>query len=61
MGIPTAQDQALAEIDDIANSIKVKLTIMRHAGKGARDFTGLRDVLQQYVNKVMAFARSTEA
>ncbi len=60
MGIPTAQDQSLAEIDDIANSVKVKLTVMRHAGRGHRDISGLRDQLQEYVDKVMQFAHETE-
>ncbi len=60
MGIPTAQDMALAEIDDLASSIKVKLTIMRHAGRSPRDIAGLRDALQDYVDRVMRFAHETE-
>ena len=60
MPIPTAQDKALAEIDDLANSIKVKLAVMRFAGKEPRDIAGLRNVLQTYVTKVMKFARDTE-
>jgi hypothetical protein len=60
MAIPTQQDRDLSEIDDLASGIKVKLCVMRHAGQGARDFAGLRSQLQEFVNKTMAFARSTE-
>ncbi len=34
----------------------MKLTVMRHAGAGKQDIAGLRDLLQQYVNEVMALA-----
>ncbi|HXB76308.1 MAG TPA: hypothetical protein VNX23_02670 [Bradyrhizobium sp.] len=33
-------------------------TVMRHAGKGARDFASLRSQLQDFVDKVMAFAKA---
>jgi hypothetical protein len=59
MPIPTSQDYALAEIDDIASGIKTRLTTFRYAGRGERDIGALRDQLQDFVNKVMAFARST--
>jgi len=35
----------------------VKLTVMRHAGDRDRDIAGLRQLLQEYVDLVMAFAR----
>lgn len=38
----------------------VRLTVMRHAGSGKRDFAGLCDVLQDYVDRVMAFAHATQ-
>ncbi len=60
MPIPTAQDRALAEIDDMAASIKVRLTTMRYAGKEKRDIAGLHDLLQHYVEQVMHFAHQTE-
>jgi hypothetical protein len=61
MAIPTQQDQSLAEISDLAACIQAKLSIMRHAGKnGCRDYAGLRNQLQEFVNKAMAFARATE-
>src|ERR1700743_2200769 len=44
--IPSAFDRQLAEIGDIASGITVRLTVMRFAGKGARDFAGLRGQLQ---------------
>jgi hypothetical protein len=31
-----------------------------HAGNSARDYASLRDILQEFVNAVMALARSTE-
>ncbi|WP_275198481.1 hypothetical protein [Bradyrhizobium sp. CSA207] len=40
----------------MAASILVKLMVMRHAGDGKRDIAGLRELLQQYVNDVMALA-----
>lgn len=62
MAIPTKQDHALNEIAEIADGIKVRLTVMRFAGKkGSRDFASLRNELQHFVNKVMEFARSTQA
>jgi hypothetical protein len=60
MAIPTRADHDLAEIENLSNAIRGKLTVMRFAGKAPRDFAGLRDVLQEYVDRVMAFARSTE-
>jgi hypothetical protein len=60
MAIPSPADADIAEIENLSNAIRGKLTIMRHAGKAPRDFAGLRDVLQEYVDRVMEFARSTE-
>lgn len=60
MPIPTAFDRDLGEIADIANGITVRLTTMRYAGKGERDFQSLRDSLQAFVDAVMKLARSTE-
>jgi hypothetical protein len=60
MPIPTQADHDLAEIENLSNTIRGKLTIMRHAGKAPRDFAGLRDVLQEFVDRVMEFARSTD-
>jgi hypothetical protein len=60
MAIPTAIDQQLAAIDDMAASIKVWLTTIRYSGKTERDIAGLRDALQAYVDTVMAFAHVIE-
>lgn len=57
---PDRHDYALGEISNLAASITVKLSIMRHAGDGKRDMKGLRDLLQDYVDRVMAFAHGTE-
>jgi hypothetical protein len=58
--VPTDFARRLAEIGDLANGIGVRLTTMRYAGNGERDFAALRDQLQDFVNLVMAAARSTE-
>lgn len=60
MPIPTRADHDLADIDNLANVIRGRLTTMRYAGKAVRDFAGLRDALQEYVDQVMAFAHGTE-
>jgi hypothetical protein len=60
MPIPTEFDHHLGEIDNLANTVKVRLMTMRHAGSASRDFAGLRDVLQEYVEAVMEFAHGTE-
>ncbi len=60
MPIPTPQDADLAEISNLANSVMVRLMVLRHAGGGKRDFAGLREVLQDYIDRVMAFAHATE-
>jgi hypothetical protein len=57
MGIPGPADAALSDIENCASSIRVKLTVMRHAGDRDRDIAGLRQLLQEYVDLVMAFAR----
>jgi hypothetical protein len=59
MPIPTREDAALAEIDQLANSIKGRLVIMRHAGNARRDFAGLRELLQEYADRVQDFAAAT--
>jgi hypothetical protein len=38
-------------------AIRVKLTTIRYGDPAHRDITGLRQLLQQYVDMVMAFAR----
>lgn len=59
MGIPTAKDYALKDIDELMSSVTTRLTTLRHT-PGRKDITGLRDVLQQLVTKVMAYAHDCE-
>jgi hypothetical protein len=56
MPIPTPFDHRLAEIDDLAAAVMIKLRTIRHAGD-ARDVSGLRELLQTYVDQVMALAK----
>jgi hypothetical protein len=58
--VPTAQDQALSVINDMAASVQVKLTTMRYSGETERDISGLREMLQEYVDQVMAFAHAID-
>ncbi len=60
MPIPTQADRDLGEIDDLAAGINTRLSVMRFAGKGARDYAGLRDQLQEFVDKVMQLAKGTQ-
>jgi hypothetical protein len=55
--IPGPADAALADIENVASSIMVKLTTMRYSGAAGRDIAGLRRFLQDYVDLVMAFAK----
>lgn len=56
MAIPTQFDAQLAEIDDLAGCVMIKLRTLQHAG-GSRDIRGLRELLQTYVDQVMALAQ----
>ncbi|NPU12048.1 hypothetical protein HL666_14850 [Bradyrhizobium sp. 83002] len=61
MSIPTRQDYALRDVENLAANVVVRLTTMRYAPKNTnRDVAGLREVLQQYVNAVMALAHEAE-
>jgi hypothetical protein len=57
MPIPGPADAALADIEDLSSSIRVKLTTIQFGDPAHRDIAGLRQLLQQYVDMVMAFAR----
>lgn len=57
MAIPTAFDHQLAEIENAASAVVIKLRTIHHAGAGHRDVAGLRDLLQSYVDQVMALAQ----
>ena len=43
-------------IENTASSIRVKLTTIRYSADAGRDLAGLRQLLQDYVDRVMAFA-----
>ncbi|WP_315766180.1 MULTISPECIES: hypothetical protein [unclassified Bradyrhizobium] len=61
MPIPTRQDYALRDIENLAANVIVRLTTMRYAPKNTkRDVAGLRELLQQYVDAVMALAHESE-
>ena len=58
MAIPTKFDGQLAVIENAASCVMIKLRTLHHAGNGGhRDITGLRELLQAFVNQVMALAR----
>jgi hypothetical protein len=59
MAIPGPADAALADIENTASSIRVRLTTLQHGDPSRRDIdiAGLRQLLQDYVDMVMAFAR----
>ena len=57
MAIPTKFDGQLAEIEDMAGCVMIKLRTM-HRAKGESDIAGLRELLQQYVDHVMAVAKA---
>jgi len=54
--IPTKFDGQLAEIDDLAGCIMIKLRTLHHAGANG-DTNGLRDLLEAYVDAVMTLAK----
>jgi hypothetical protein len=47
----------VADIENTASSIRVKLTTIQYGDPAHRDIAGLRQLLQNYVNLVMAFAK----
>jgi hypothetical protein len=57
MAIPTAFDGQLAEIENAASCVLIKLRTLHHAGGADHDITGLRELLQAYVDQVMALAK----
>jgi hypothetical protein len=57
MPIPGPLDGALNDIENIASCIRVKLTTIRYSDAAHRDIAGLRQLLQEYVDLVMAFAK----
>jgi len=57
MPIPGPADAVLADIENTARSIRVKLTTIRYGDPAHRDIAGLRRLLQDYVDLVMAFAK----
>jgi hypothetical protein len=56
MPIPTPYDRSLGEIDDLHGCVLIKLRTLQHAGAG-HGVTGLRELLQTYVDQVLALAR----
>jgi hypothetical protein len=60
MPIPGPADAALADIANTAACIRVKLTTIRYGAEAGRDIAGLRQLLQDYVNLVMAFAHDVD-
>ncbi|MGJ5042737.1 hypothetical protein [Bradyrhizobium sp. HKCCYLRH1062] len=59
MAIPTAKDYELRAIDEIMANVATRLVTLRHT-PGRKDVTGLRKVLQDLVDKVMAYAHDCE-
>lgn len=57
MAIPGPAEAALADIENCASSIRVKLTTIQYGDPAHRDIAGLRHLLQTYVDLVMKFAR----
>ena len=57
MAMPGRAEAALADIENTASSIMAKLTTIRYGDPEHRDIAGLRHLLQNYVNSVMAFAK----
>jgi hypothetical protein len=57
MAIPTAFDGKLAEIENAASCVLIKLRTLHHAGGPDGDIAGLRELLQAYVDQVMALAK----
>jgi hypothetical protein len=53
MGIPTAADHALAEIDDLHALVLVRLRTFHYSD--ARDPKNVIDALREYVDKVQDF------
>ena len=51
--------RAMAEVEDLAALVIVRLTTLQTC-PGKKDLSGLRDVLQQFVDRVMDLAHSTE-
>ena len=61
MPIPVKADYQLRDIENLAANVVTRLTTMRYAPKNTkRDVAGLRELLQQYVNAVMALAHDAE-
>jgi hypothetical protein len=54
--IPTRFDRKLGDLDDLNGVVMTKLRTIRHAGD-ACDLGGLRELLQTYVDAVMALAK----
>jgi hypothetical protein len=57
MAIPTRFDGQLAEIDDLAGCVMIKLRTLRHAGMKQPDMGELRELLQRYVDLVINIAK----
>jgi len=57
MAIPGPSDAALADIENTGSSIRVKLTTIQYGVPAHRDIAGLRQLLQDYVDMVMKFAK----
>jgi hypothetical protein len=55
--IPGPADAALSDIENAACSIRVKLTTIQYGDPAHRDIAGLRQLLQDYVDLVMKFAK----
>jgi hypothetical protein len=55
--IPGPSDAALADIENTAGSIRVKLTTIQYGDPAHRDIAGLRQLRQDYVDMVMKFAK----
>ena len=59
MPIPTKFDGQLGEIENLAGCITTKLSILHRAGP-KRDATELRELLEEFVNKVIATAKGDQ-
>jgi hypothetical protein len=58
MSIPTRQDHALAELENLHSVVMVRCRAFVHAGE-RRDPASIRTALQAYADAVVAFVNET--
>ncbi|WP_027578547.1 hypothetical protein [Bradyrhizobium sp. Ai1a-2] len=60
MAIPTREDYALAEIDNLHGNVMVRLKNFRWANARVKDPAAIREALVAYVDAVTAFVNGDE-